>query len=165
MGIKLSGGLICGGCGKPRGLGTHLCSPGRRKPRRDRLAAPRLTWVCDTCHKPRGLAHTCVTKTDFKARKKRHEQRRKAARRAERKKAATHRRREAARRRKAAAAARRQAIKGSSPRPRPPAHDYHTCGDGDCQKYGCTAYREGLDDGTGSGYAAGYAAAQAEGGE
>lgn len=146
MGIKLSGGLICGACGKPRGLGTHPCSPGKRNRRRTRLAVPRLTWMCVNCQKPRGLAHTCVTKTDFKARKKRHERHRKAARRAERKKAAAQRRREAARRRTAAAAARRQATRAArGPRPRPAPHDYRTCRDPECPKYGCAAFREGTE--------------------
>ena len=147
MGIKISGGLICGTCHKPRGL-VHTCvtsATSRRRHRRTRLAAPRLTWTCPSCQKTRGIAHTCVTKTDFKSRRMRHERHRKAARRAERKRETAQRRREAARRRKAAAAARRKAARGASPRPRPPAHDFRTCRDPECPKYGCLAYREGIE--------------------
>jgi hypothetical protein len=145
MGVKLTGGLICGTCHKPRGL-THTCvtsATSRRRRTRTRLARPRLEWTCPSCQKRRGLAHTCVTKTDFKTRRRRHERRRKAQRKAARKAEATQRRKEAALRRKAAASARR---KTTSPRPRPPAHDYHTCRDPSCSKYGCLAYREGIDN-------------------
>jgi hypothetical protein len=72
---------------------------------------------------------------------------------------AAERKRESVKRRKAAAAERRKAAKAKTriARPRPPAHDYHVCGDGDCARYGCTAYRDGLAYGRGAGYAAGYA--------
>jgi hypothetical protein len=144
MGLKISGGVICGRCGKPRGI-IHECVPRGRR-RRTRLKAPGLAWTCATCRKQRGLVHTCAPKSDFKSRKKRHERRRKAERKAERKREAAQRKREAARRRKAAAAARRKEAKSArAGRPRPAPHDYRTCRDAECPKYGCVAFRAGIE--------------------
>jgi len=156
MGAKLGGGLIrCGRCGKrytnPFG---HTCvrrMDSRRKVRRTRLA-PKFQLRCSACGKPRGLRHTCVTRTDFRARKRRAAQRRKTEARQAKRRAAADRRREAAKRRKAATAARRKAAKAKArtARPRAPGHDPHTCSDPDCQRYGCLRYREGYEDGHGA---------------
>ena len=165
MGLKLRGVLRCGACGKPRGLGTHLCNPGRRKRRRTTLQNP-VTWQCPSCHKSRGLIHTCAPKSDFKKRKRAAARKRATDERRRRRKAV--RERQAARRRQAAAGRRareraRRPTKTRTPRPRPPAHDYHVCRDEDCGKYGCTAFRDGVATGTSGGLAAGHAQGHAEG--
>lgn len=147
MGLKLQGALRCGACGKPRGLGAHLCSPGKRKRRRTTLANP-VTWECRTCHEPRGVRHTCQARTDFKAR------RRKAASDERRRKRKAVRERQAARRKQAAAdrrardRARKKAAKARArtSRPRGDAHEPGTCGDRECPKYGCKQYWRGMDD-------------------
>ncbi len=145
MGLKLRGDLRCGACGKPRGLGTHMCSPGRRKRRRTRPQNP-VTWECPDCHKPRGLRHTCAPKSDFRARK-----RKQATAERQRKRKAV-RARQAARRKQAAAdrrareKARKEAARKRRPRPRQPQHDYATCTDKDCTRHPCLAYRQGLED-------------------
>jgi hypothetical protein len=147
MGFKLQGALRCGACGKPRGLGTHLCSPGKRRRRRTTLTNP-VAWECGRCRQPRGLRHTCQVRSDFKARKRKaatEDRRRKrkvqaAARAARRKQAAADRR--------ARARARKQAAK-SKPRPARPrgeSHEPGTCGNRDCPKYGCKAYWAGMDN-------------------
>ena len=145
MGFKFTGPLRCGACGKPWGLGTHVCSPGRRKRRRTTLANP-VTWECRACHQPRGLSHTCAPRSDFKAR------RRKAAADERRRKRKAVRDRRTARRKQAAAErrardrARKQAAKARvrSPRPRGDSHEPGACGDPQCPKYGCKAYWEGM---------------------
>ena len=147
MGLKLQGALRCGACGKPRGLGAHLCSPGKRKRRPTTLASP-VAWECGTCGKPRGIRHTCQQRTDFKAR------RRKAAADERRRKRKAVRERQAARRRQAAAErrardrARKQAAKARTraPRPRGESHEPGTCGNRDCPRYGCKAYWQGMDN-------------------
>jgi len=147
MGFKLTGALLCGACGKPRGLGVHLCSPGKRRRRRTTLRNP-VTWECGTCGKPRGLRHTCRQRTDFRARRRKQaagERRRKrkaaAARRAAR-------RRQAAADRRARDRARKQAAKGKPrpPRPRGESHEPGTCGNRECPRYGCKAYWQGMAD-------------------
>jgi hypothetical protein len=144
MGFQLRGVLRCGACGKPRGLGTHLCSPGRRKRRRHRLQTT-VMWECSTCHKTRGLSHTCAQKSDFKARK------RSAATADRKRKKRKTRQRKAARRKQAAAE--RRARDGArkpgarrSPRPGGNRHEPGSCGDHDCQLYGCKAYWQGMCD-------------------
>jgi hypothetical protein len=147
MGLKLTGALRCGACGKPRGLGTHVCSPGRRRRRRTTLRNP-VGWDCGRCGKPRGLNHTCGNAGDFRARK------RKAAAEERRRKRKAVRERQAARRRQAAAdrrardRARKQAAKGRPrpSRPRGESHEPGTCGNRECPKYGCKAYWHGMDD-------------------
>lgn len=147
MGLKVTGAFRCGACGKPRGLGTHVCSPGRRRRRRTTLRNP-VSWQCGTCGKPRGLSHTCTQRTDFKARK------RKAATAERRRKRKAVKERQAARRRQAAAErrardkARKQAARRRprSSRPRGEGHEPGTCGDRECQKYGCKAYWQGMGD-------------------
>src|ERR1700728_2878971 len=106
MGLKWRGVVRCGSCGKPRGLGSHLCNPGRRKRRRSTLQNP-VRWECSTCGKERGLRHTCHQKSDFKSRKRKHataerQRKRRAKRRATRE-------RHAARRKQAAAGRRERA--------------------------------------------------------
>jgi hypothetical protein len=114
--------------------------------------ARRAAVTCGTCGKryTNPLTHTCTVRTDFAKRKRAAERKAKAARlaekRRERRKAATVRRREARARRAAAAKARKAAAKTRPKRPRPPAHDYQTCTDPECEKYGCLAYRQGVED-------------------
>jgi hypothetical protein len=147
MGFKLQGALRCGACGKPRGLGTHVCSPGRRRRRRTTLRNP-VAWECRTCGQPRGVRHTCAQRSDFKAR------RRKAAADERRRKRKATKERQAARRKQAAAErrdrdrARKKAAKRSprTSRPRGDGHEPGTCGDRDCAKYGCKAYWQGMDN-------------------
>lgn len=147
MGLKLQGVLRCGACGKPRGLGSHLCKPGARRRRRTTLRNP-VEWECGTCHQPRGLRHTCTQRSDFRARKRKAataERRRKrkitaAARAARRKRAAAERR--------VRERARRKAAKGRprASRPRGDGHEPGTCGNRECPKYGCKAYWAGMDN-------------------
>jgi hypothetical protein len=102
---------------------------------------------CGTCGKRRGVLHTCQMRSDFKARK------RKAAADERRRKRKAVRERQAARRKQAAAErrardrARKLAAKGKprTSRPRGESHEPGTCGDRDCQKYGCKAYWQGMD--------------------
>lgn len=146
MGLKLTGVVRCGACGKPRGL-AHVCSPGKRPRRRTTLTNP-VSWECSTCGKPRGLRHTCRQRTDFKARK------RKAATAERRRKRKAVRERQAARRKQAAAErrararARKQAAKRRPRpgRPRGESHEPGTCGNRDCPRYGCKAYWQGMAD-------------------
>jgi hypothetical protein len=148
MGLKWRGVMRCGACGKPRGFGTHLCNPGRRRRRRSTLQNP-VRWECGNCHKPRGLAHTCAPKSDFKARKRKQATRKRQADRKRRRQAVAARRRErrrqAAAERRARAQARKPAPK-RSPRPRGESHEPGTCGNRDCPKFGCKAYWQGMED-------------------
>lgn len=149
MGLKLTGPLRCGRCGKPRGL-THTCvTSATSRPRRSRttLRNP-VGWTCGTCGKTRGPLHTCSQRTDFKARRRKAataDRRRKrkatAAKRAARRKqaAAERRARDRARKRAARKAPRTRTRSGE-------AHEPGSCGDRDCQKYGCRAYWQGMDD-------------------
>lgn len=147
MGFKLQGPLRCGACGKPRGLfGTHVCPNGRRR-RRTTLRNP-LGWRCRTCGQDHRPWQTCSKRSDFKSR------RRKAKTAEKRRKQRATRERRAARRRQAAAdrRARDRARKAAAKRkPRPPrpkgdTHEPGTCGDPDCQKYGCKQYWRGMGD-------------------
>lgn len=147
MGLKLTGAFRCGACGKPRGLGAHPCSPGRRKRRRTTLRNP-VAWECPKCHGPRGVRHTCSRPGDFKAR------RRKAAADERRRRRKATRDRQAARRKQVAAdrrardRARKKAAKGRprAPRPGGESHEPGTCGDRECLKYGCKAYWAGMEN-------------------
>jgi membrane protein involved in colicin uptake len=124
--------------------------------RKVRQAASQATITCGTCGKryTNPLTHTCTVKTDYRKRQaaeKRRQatavRRRKAA---EKRAAARARRKAAADRRKAAAAARRKtAAKPRTPGARPAAskHDYRTCRDEECERYACTVYRIGHEDG------------------
>lgn len=147
MGLKLQGALRCGACGKPRGLGAHLCSPGKRKRRRTTLRNP-VAWECGNCREPRGLRHTCRTRSDFQDRRRKQateDRRRKkkaqaAARSARRKQAAADRRARDRARKKAAK------TKPRPPRPKGESHEPGTCGNRDCPKYGCKAYWLGMEN-------------------
>lgn len=147
MGLKLTGPFRCGACGKPRGLGTHLCSPGRRKRRQTSLRNP-VTWECRTCGKPRGLRHTCRQPSDFKKRRRRQatEERRRKRRAVRERQVA--RRKQAAADRRARDRERKKAAKGKpkSPRPRGESHEPGSCGNKECPKYGCKAYWKGVED-------------------
>jgi hypothetical protein len=145
VGFKLQGALRCGACGKPRGLGAHACSPGKRR-RRTTLTNP-VSWECGNCGKPRGVRHTCRQRSDFKARKRKaatDERRRKrkamAAARADRRKRAAFERRDRDH-------ARKQAAKDKKRRARPKvaAHEPGTCGNRECPKYACRAYWAGME--------------------
>lgn len=185
MGLRLSGGLLrCGSCGKRyTNPLRHVCvtrADSRRRRTRTRLATPKLTWECGRCGKPRGARHTCIVRSDFKARKRRHERqaatavrrrKREAARSRERERRQLVRQRQAERRRRAAAErrtrdrARKAAAPRISPRPRNGnSHDPAACSDPDCQRYGCMQFREGYSAGNASGYAAGRADGAAEAG-
>jgi hypothetical protein len=147
MGLKLQGALRCGACGKPRSLGTHVCSPGKRRRRRTTLRNP-VAWECGTCGKSRGVRHACSQRSDFKARK------RKAAADERRRKRKAARERQAGRRRQAAADRRARdrkrkqeaKAKAKQPRRRGESHEPGTCGNRECPKYGCKAYWRGMDD-------------------
>lgn len=145
MGLKLTGPLRCGACGKPRGFGLHVCAGRGRK--RDRLRNP-VTWICPHCRKPRGVRHSCGNAGDFKKRKRqaaaadrRRKRKAAAARRAARRRQAAADRRARERERKAAARKR-----PAGPRPRGDSHEPGTCGNRDCPKYGCKAYWQGMDN-------------------
>jgi hypothetical protein len=148
MGFKVSGVLLCGACGKPRGFGVHPCKPGARRKRRTKLRNP-VTWECSHCHKPRGLKHAkCSPASDFKARKRKAAT---AAKRAKRKLAAearAQRRKEKAAERRNRDRLRKQAAKTRprTSRPRGDSHEPGTCGNRDCPKYGCKAYWAGMDN-------------------
>jgi hypothetical protein len=148
MGLRLEGVLRCGACGRPRGLGTHLCSPGKRRRRRTTLRNP-ISWECGTCHKPRGVRHTCSQRSDFRARRRkaataeRQRKRRAAA------GARAARRKQAALDRRARDRARKQAAKAKprrTSRPKGDSHEPGTCGNRECPKYGCRAYWQGVTD-------------------
>jgi hypothetical protein len=150
MGLKWRGVVRCGSCGKPRGFGTHLCNPGRRKRRRSSLQRP-VTWECGSCHKPRGLVHTCAPKSDFKARKRSAATRKRRAAEKARTKATAERRRarrqQAAAERRARARERKRQARGTPrPRPRGESHEPGTCGNRDCPKFGCKSYWQGMAD-------------------
>jgi multidrug efflux pump subunit AcrA (membrane-fusion protein) len=94
------------------------------------------------------VRHTCSRPSDFKTRK------RKAAaddrKRKKREQAATRaaRRKQVAADRRARDRARKKAPKGKPrpARPRGESHEPGTCGDQECQKYGCRAYWQGVED-------------------
>lgn len=143
--------ITCGTCGRPRGL-RHVCRTSALSTRKKRRTAirPRLAVTCGRCGKPRGVSHTCVTRTDFAKRRRQAEAQRKKRAAAEKRRAkraaAAQRKKEAAARRRAAAKARKAAAKTAPRRPRSPAHDYLTCTDPECTRYGCEAYRRGTED-------------------
>jgi hypothetical protein len=60
--------VVCGRCGKPRGL-AHTCTSGGARKATIKLKAG--FGKCPTCKKPRGnpLTHTCQPKSDFRRRK------------------------------------------------------------------------------------------------
>jgi hypothetical protein len=69
--------VVCGRCGKPRGL-RHVCvSNSRRKA----TLKPQFTFgTCPRCKKPQGspLTHTCHPRSDFKRRKARYDKQQRA---------------------------------------------------------------------------------------
>ncbi len=119
--------IVCGRCGKPRGL-SHTCfSNSTRK------ATPKAAWSfgkCERCRKPvtNPLTHVCASsKGDFGRRRKAHEKAEKAAARK-------------------AAAKKRQAS----------AHDYRACSDKDCARPLCVAFKRGYQLGDREGFDRGY---------
>jgi hypothetical protein len=161
----------CGKCGKGRGL-QHACTGSRN--RRDRIKLG-LSFTCPACGKPVPslLTHTCLQRSDFRRRKAAQKRAELAAERKRKRKAAAARKRARAkeRRRKAAgrrkqlaaeAAARRKAAARSQSHDRT-RHEYQTCTDPYCGKYGCRVYREGQDSVRAEMRAEGYAEGLAAG--
>lgn len=77
--------VVCGRCGKPRGL-THVCVSNSR---RQATVKPQFSFgKCPKCRKPQGnpLTHNCRPKSDFKRRRARHEKQQRAAARKQRQK-------------------------------------------------------------------------------
>ena len=148
MGLKLRGVCWCGSCGKPRGLGTHLCDPRPQSPRDPHPAAEPGHVAVPALPQERAACGTPArTEVDFKARKRKQAT---AERRRKRKAAAARRaarRRQAAAERRARERARKRNAKGRPrPRPRGESHEPGTCGDKDCPKFGCKAYWAGMAD-------------------
>lgn len=128
--------IICGRCGKPRGL-AHVCiSSSKRK------ATVRAKWSFGQCPKCRKrvtnpLAHTCRPKSDFK------------------------RRRTAAGKQKRSGDKAQAASIAKIKRSRQPGgakakHDYQSCRDGDCKRSACVAFKTGYKAGHFDGYEQGY---------
>ena len=69
MGWRPQLNIVCGRCGKPRGL-THVCVSSSK---RRATATPQVTFgKCPRCGKPLGgnpLGHVCRPKSDFRRRK------------------------------------------------------------------------------------------------
>lgn len=79
--------VVCGRCGKPRGL-THVCISNRT---RKATLKPKVTFgTCPRCRKPQGnpLTHTCRPRSDFKRRKNRYQKQQRAKARKKRQKTA-----------------------------------------------------------------------------
>lgn len=119
MGLRIAVSLMkCGQCGKRYSSPlTHVCYNPRGHG--PRLAVkPRVTVDCPACGKPVTNPLTHVCKVRTDFRKRLAEQKKQQR---------------AAKRAKARAEAAK--------------HDYHSCGDPDCQRRLCVAYREGHEDG------------------
>jgi hypothetical protein len=122
--------VVCGRCGKPRGL-AHVCV--RLRPRK---AATRVEWrfpPCPRCGRKvdNPLTHICPSKRgDFRRRRGAWEKQRKAW----------------------------EKEQAKAARPARPVHDYTTCGDQECQRPTCVAARWGRETGYGMGYEAGWEA-------
>ena len=127
--------VVCGRCGKPRGL-RHDCFSNSR---RSATIKPQLSFgTCPECRKPVGnpLTHVCHPKSDFKRRKTR-----------------------AAKAEKAAARKKRQAEKHDYQ-----ACQDKDCPRSLCVAFKTgykTGYQEGYADGNTAGYAAGFQAGMA----
>lgn len=87
--------VLCGGCGKPRGV-RHTCVRRLGRSRRRNRVRPQVRIRCSTCSQRRSpfTLHTCMVRTDFKQRSQRQAKRRQAARRRARESAARRRRRQ-----------------------------------------------------------------------
>lgn len=127
--------VICGRCGKPRGL-FHTCV--YRIGRRRGKTRIRVRAACGSCGRRMGnpLRHVCTTRTDFRKRRNAAKRAAETARRRAKRKAATERKRARAR-------ARRK-VPRAAPKPR---HDYQACREPDCQRSACVAWREGVEEG------------------
>ena len=146
MGLKLRGVLRCGACGKPRGLGTHLCSPGPPSPSPHPAAEPghvgvpelpQAAWPAAHVRQPRSTSRSASAsrRRPSGAASGRPPTAKRAAR-----------RKQAAAERRAREKARKQR-RGSAGRARgKPQHDYATCTDKDCTRHPCLAYRQGIED-------------------
>ena len=134
MSLRPQLNVVCGRCGKPRGLRHDCISNSRRKA----TLKPAFSFgKCPECKKPYGnpLTHVCAPKSDFKRRRSAFEKKQKDEARA-------------------AARKKRQAER----------HDYQACPDKDCLKPLCVAFKtgyrsgdqDGFERGWGLGYDAGY---------
>ena len=123
--------VVCGRCGKPRGL-RHVCFSNSK--RKATIKPVVSLGKCPKCKKPMGnpLTHTCRPKSDFKRRRAAHEKR-------QRKEARTLARAERAAKQK-----------------QKPKHDYQACTDKDCQKSLCVAFKTGYKIGHRDGYELGF---------
>jgi hypothetical protein len=149
-----------------RRVRKHVTKPLKRRVRKQARAVVHhaTTRQCPQCQRRVHPFHTCAPKSDFRQRKAAAEREAKRRARAARKRKAAEKRRElrkatrqrqAARRKEAAAErrarerARKQAASRRPAKPRSRRGDSHepgTCGDRDCQKYGCKAYWQGMED-------------------
>jgi hypothetical protein len=127
MGLRPQLNVVCGRCGKPRGLRHDCISNSSRKA----TFKPEFSFgKCPKCRKPYGnpLTHVCAPKSDFKKRRSLFEKQEKA-------------------KARAAARKKRQAEK----------HDYQACGDEDCKRSLCVAYKAGRSTGDEEGFERGFA--------
>jgi len=124
--LKPSLNIVCGRCGKPRGLRHDCISNSRRKA----TFKPSFSFgTCPKCRKDAGnpLTHVCAPKSDFKRRRSAFGKKQKAQARA-------------------AARKKRQGEK----------HDYLACPDQDCKRPLCIAYKTGYQSGDQDGYERGW---------
>lgn len=137
MALRPQLNVLCGRCGKPRGL-RHDCVSNSTRPA---TFKPVLSFgKCPKCRKPYGnpLTHDCAPKSDFKRRKSDFAKKQKAEARDKARK-------------------KRQAEK----------HDYQACAGKDCPRPLCvafkTGYRSGDQDGFERGWELGYGAGYPDG--
>jgi hypothetical protein len=127
--------VVCGRCGKPRGL-AHVCVTSR-----PRKAPTRVKWQfppCPDCHRKvdNPLTHRCRSKKgDWGRRRGVWEKQQKAW----------------------------EKQQAKAARPAKPAHDYKTCGDPECRRPVCVAFKEGREIGSGEGYVRGWEARDSRG--
>jgi hypothetical protein len=140
--------VVCGRCGKPRGLAHTCISSSRRKA----TITPKVSFgTCPRCRKPQGnpTTHTCQPKTDFKRRRA----------------AAGKQHAKDARAQAASIAKVKRARQGGGK----PKHDYQACTDEDCRRPLCVAFktgylnghRDGFEEGWQVGYNVGFPEGQA----
>jgi hypothetical protein len=78
MSLRPQLNVLCGRCGKPRGLVHECVSNSRRR----QTLKPTVTFgKCPNCKKTitNPLTHVCAPKSDFKSRKRKHEKEQRAA--------------------------------------------------------------------------------------
>lgn len=145
--------------------------PGRRQGPRPDQSQPVVHLPVVRPERPSLLTHTCSVPSDFRKRKAAQQRAAQAAERKRRAAAARkrvraeERKRRAAERRKqlaAEAAARRKAQQRQRTHDKD-RHDYETCEDPYCTRFGCKVYRAGREAGRAEGHADGYSEGFAEG--